>query len=218
MKTFHSIQTYLFLAGAVLLAGVRPVMAEGFHFTPAEIPDNEVRLMELARVREFRIAYELGEACPQSLLVAELHTFGQPVRAFPLARAVYARDEKTAKGTISLGWHRDARQLVSVHDNGRRELYSPFTAKIDLPGFSPQDGFYFRDSVPEERTPQREGMKFQLYPVAGLCGERNALIRTDGVKDAKGYLAACEAAGAKQTVVVYLYRSENGESPAMKFE
>lgn len=192
--------------------------AEGFHFRPVEIPANEVRLMELARVREFRVAYELGESSPQTLLVAELYTFGKPTRVFRLSRAIYPPGKQSSSGTISFGWNRDARHLVCVHDNGRPELYSPFSAKINLPEFSPMDAFYFQDSTAEDRGSESGGVKFRLYPVAGWCGERSLQIRSEGVKSVKDYVAACASAGAKNAVVVYVYRSEYGGDPPMKFE
>jgi hypothetical protein len=188
-----------------------------FHFRLAPIPAPEARLMELARIREFRGGYELGEVSQGTLLIAELHEKGQPTRAFRLARAKYDRAKQSRTGTLAFGWHRDARQLVSVHDNG--DLYSPWVAKIDLPDFAPLDAHWFEDSAPEERKPDRDGgFPFRLYPVMGLCGERSLQISYSDVKTGGDFVKACHAAGAKSAVVIYLYLSPFDEQPSMKFE
>lgn len=202
---------------AVMMTAPQAARAGDFHFRPAAIPANEVRLMELARVREFRGDYELGEFCQGTLLIAELHVEGQPVKDFRLSRAKYDTVRKSRTGTLAIGWHRDARQLVSVHDNG--DAYSPWTAKIDLPDFTPQDAHWFEDSAPEERKPAREGLfPFQLYPVMGLCGERTHQVDYSGAKTAGDFIKACQAAGARGAVVIYLYMSTHDEQPGMKLE
>jgi hypothetical protein len=215
MKTIPFLRS-IAVAG-VIIAGLQAALAGDYHFRPATIPANEARLMELARVREFRGSYELGEFRQGTLLIAELYVDGQPVKAFRLARAKYGTDRQSRTGTLAFGWHRDARQLVSVHDNG--ELYSPWTAKIDLPDFSPQDAHWFTDSAPVERKPDRDGsVPFQLYPVMGLCGERSLQVRYSGVKTSEDFAKACQAAGAKSSVVIYLYLSPYDAQPSMKFE
>lgn len=215
MKTIPFLRSIA--AAALILTAPQVAHAGDFHFRPAPIPANDARLMELARTREFRGSYELGEFCQGTLLIAELHVEGQPTKTYRLARAKCDTARQARAGTLSFGWHRDARQLVSVHDNG--DLYSPWTAKIDLPDFAPQDAHWFTDSTPEERKPGRDGgLSFQLYPVMGLCGERSLQVRYTAVKTSEDFIKACQAAGAKSSVVIYLYLSSHDEQPSIKFE
>jgi len=215
MKTIpflHSIA-----AAGLMITAPAATLAGDFHFRPTPVPAEAARLMELARVREFRGSYELGEFCQGTLLIAELHVAGQPVRSFRLSRAKYDRAKQTRTGTLSFGWHRDARQLVSVNDNG--DLYSPWTAKIGLPDFSPQDAYWFANSAPEPRKAAQDWhISFELYPVMGLCGERSAQINYAGVKSGEDFVKACTATGAKSCVLIYLYKSTHDEEPSIKFE
>jgi hypothetical protein len=96
----------------LLITGPTPALAGDFHFRPVPIPAAESRLTELACVREFRGSYDLGEFIQGTLLIAELHVAGQPVKAFRLCRAKYDRAKQTRAGTLSFGWHRNARHLV----------------------------------------------------------------------------------------------------------
>jgi hypothetical protein len=201
----------------MIAAAPQAALAGDFHFRPAAVPAHEARLMELARIREFRGGYELGEFSQGTLLIAVLHVEGQPAKAFRLSRAKYDAAKQTRTGTLSFGWHRDARHLVSVHDNG--DFHSPWTAKIDLPDFSPQDAHWFEHSAPEERKPARDWhLSFDLYPVMGLCGERTAQVNYANVKTGDDFVTACKAAGAKSSVMVYLYPSLHDEEPSMRFE
>lgn len=204
------------LASGVVL-GPQALLADGFHFRQAPIPANEARLTELARIREFRANYELGEFCQGTLLLAELHVDGQATKTFRLARAKYDKAKQTRTGLLSFGWHRDASHLVSLNDNG--DFYSPWTAKINLPGFTPSDACYFGDSVAEDREGGGSGVaKFRLYPVMGLCGERSAQVNYTEVKSGAHFVKACQAAGAKSMLVIYLYLSPSDEEPPLKFE
>jgi hypothetical protein len=104
-----------------------------------------------------------------------------------------------------------------VNDTG--DLYSPWTAKTDLPEFSPQDAHWFADSAPEIRKPARDSsVSFELYPVMGICGERTLQMRDSGVKTSEDFVNACTAAGAKSAVMIYLYKSTHDEEPSIKFE
>jgi hypothetical protein len=215
MKTIPFLR--LIAAAGLLVAGPSVAFAGNFHFRPDPVPADEARLMELARIREFRGSYELGEFAQGTLLIAELHVEGQPVKAFRLSRAKYDRAKQTRSGTLSFGWHRDARHLVSVNDNG--DLYSPWTAKIDLPDFSPQDAHWFADSVPERRKAKQDWhASFELYPVMGLCGERISQVNYSNIKTGGDFVNACTAAGAKSAVMIYLYKSTHDEEPSIKFE
>ena len=204
-------------AAAVIITATATALAGDNHFRPAAIPANEARLMELARIREFRGSYEIAEFCQGTLLIAELHVEGQPVKAYRLSRAKYDLSKQTRSGTLAFGWHRDTHQLVSVNDNG--DLYSPWSAKIDLSDFSPQDAYWFESSAPEDRKPPQEGqLPFQLYPVMGLCGERSLHVNYSKVKTAGDFVTATKTAGAKSAVVIYLYASPHDEEPSMNFE
>jgi hypothetical protein len=204
------------LSGVALFVGAEPVRADGFHFLPDEIPADEVRLLELGRIREFRATYELGEFSQGTLLIAELYEDGRATKVFRLSRAKYDSVKRTLTGTLSFGWNRDRHHLVSLNDNG--DFHTPWPAKIELRDFSPSDAFYFRDSVPEVRKPEGGGMEFKLYPVVGLCGERTALIRDSEMKTRDDFLKACREAGARNALMIYMYMSPFDEEPPLKFE
>ena len=126
------------------------------------------------------------------------------------------QEDKT--GIISIGWHRDAHNLVSVHDNG--DIYSPWTESVHLADFIPVDAYYFADSSPEKRKPDKKGsgyFDYELYPVIGLCGQRTHKIRYPETADTQSFLKSCALAGAKDAVVIYLYFSPLDEEPALKF-
>ncbi len=186
------------------------------HFRPAEIPRNESRLSELSGVREFRIDYELARSTQGTLLFAEVFRDGKCINRFRLSRAKYDKSKQEKTGVISLGWQRDSRNLVSVHDNGA--FYSPWTASVHLPDFSPNDAYYFSDSLPEKRKPdEKDGSDIELFPVIGLCGERSVQIAYPKGGDAQAFLKACSSAGVKDAVVIYLYFSPLDEEPSLKF-
>jgi hypothetical protein len=184
------------------------------HFRYAEIPKNESRLSELARVREFRCDYELTGSTPYTKLIVEVFKDGKSVDRYLLSTAVYSQTTKNAKGIISIGWNRDTHNLVSVQENGER--YSPWTGCAHISDFSPMDAYYFSDSLPETRKAEGDGYDFQLYPVIGLCGERNSQIDYPKNGKSQSFLKACTDAGAKDAVIVYLYYSDGGQ-PNMKF-
>ena len=102
------------------------------HFSEADIPRNEQLLMALARVREFRCDYDLAHHSPFTVLIAEYYEDGKRVSVHRLCMAVYDQSLKNKKGVITIGWHRDHRKLIGVHDNG--QFYSPWTGSVDLPG------------------------------------------------------------------------------------
>jgi len=188
------------------------------HFRRADIPRNESRLSELAGVREFRCDYDLARFTQGTLLIAEVFRDGKCVDRFHLSRAKYDPSKKGQTGIIAFGWQRNAHDLVSVHDNG--DFYSPWTASIHLPHFSPVDACYFSDSRPEKRKPDKEGSgysDFELYPVIGLCGERVRQISYSEIANTQSFLKSCELAGARDAVIVYLYPSPLDEEPALKF-
>src|SRR5262245_22871564 len=188
------------------------------HFRRADIPRSESRLSELAGVREFRCDYDLARFTQGTLLIAEVFRDGKCIDRFRLSRAKYDESRKGKTGIISFGWQRDARDLVSVHDNG--DFYSPWTASIHLPDFNPVDACYFADSRPEKRKPDKSGsghFDFELYPVIGLCGERTHKIRYPEIADTQTFLKSCELAGAKDAVIVFLYLSPSDEEPALRF-
>lgn len=187
---------------------------ETSHFRRADIPRNESRLSELSGVREFRVDYDLARFTQGTLLFVEVFHDGKCISRFRLSRAKYDKQEKT--GVISIGWQRDSRNLVSVHDNGA--FYSPWTASVHLPDFSPHDAYYFSDSLPEKRKPdEKDGFDIELFPVIGLCGERSVQIAYPKNGDAQAFLKACSSAGVKDAVVVYLYFSPHDEEPGLKF-
>ena len=71
----------------------------------------------------------------------------------PAPSMIHPEEDNT--GIISIGWQRDAHNLVSVHDNGDR--YNPWTSSAHLEDFDPVDACYFADSSPEKRKPDLEG-------------------------------------------------------------
>jgi hypothetical protein len=186
------------------------------HFRHADIPRNEARLSELARVREFRCDYEFPRFTQGTLLLAERFRNGKCIERFRLSRAKYDSSRGDNTGIISIGWQRDAHNLVSVHDNG--DFYSPWTGSAHLEDFDPVDACYFADSSPEKRKPDLEGsgyFDFALYPVIGLCGQRKYKINYPDKADTQSFLQACR--GAADAVVIYLYFSPYDEQPALKF-
>jgi len=185
------------------------------HFRRAEIPRSESRQSELAGVREFRCDYNLARFTQGTLLIAEVFRDGKCIDRFRLSRAKYDESKTNQTGIISFGWQRDAHALVSVHDNG--DSYSPWTASVHLPDFSPVDAYHFANSIPEKRKPEGTGFDFGLYPVIGLCGERTQKIRYPESADTQSFLKSCELAGARDAVIVYLYLSPLDEEPALKF-
>ncbi|MGB8352797.1 MAG: hypothetical protein WCD79_02830 [Chthoniobacteraceae bacterium] len=186
------------------------------HFRRADIPRNESRLSELAGVQEFRCDYELSKYTQGTLLIAELYKNGKCVGRFRMSRAKYDNSKKDTTGVISIGWQRDAHNLVSVHDNG--DFYSPWTASIHLEDFTPFDAYYFADSSPEKQKHEDKGTPdFDLYPVLGICGQRTSQIAYPNVGNTKSFLEACRAARAKDAIIIYAYYSEFDEEPGMKF-
>ncbi len=206
------------LAMLLLLVCHFPAKGEDLsHFRRADIPRNESRLSALAGVREFRCNYDLARFSQGTLLIAEVYKDGKRTHVYRLSRAKYDGSGKNKEGIISIGWRGDSHTLVSVHDNG--DLYSPWTAFVLLPDFVPFDAFYFADSSPEKRGPERKGgMSFELYPVLGICGQRNAKIAYQSVHDQASFLAACRRSGAKEAVVFSLYLSDRDEDPSVKFD
>jgi hypothetical protein len=209
------------LAAACLLAscGAGAATETSAHFEALEIPANEARLSELARVREFRCRYNLAAFTQGSLLIAEYYRDGKRAGTYRLSRAKYDTRLGKKTGILSFGWNRDLHTLTSVQDNG--DFYSPWTASIPLKNFAPLDAFYFSTSKPEERTPESKpspgSLPFKLYPVLGLCGERTHKIAYSQVREAKDFLKACQAAGARDAVLVYFYESASDGEPAMLF-
>ena len=213
MKSIGMLALALF---AVLSSPLHALCEDVAHFNKLDIPASEARLSELARVREFRCSYELPQFSQATLLIAEYYKDGKRVKVFPLAHAKYDTRLKKTTGIISIGWHRDLHNLISVHDNG--DMYTPWTASISLPDFTPADLCYFKDSSPEARKPESEsGMDFTLYPVMGICGQREKKISYQDVKDKDSFLSACTQAGAKDMVLIYLYMSANDDHPSMPF-
>jgi len=188
------------------------------HFRRVDIPRSESRLSELAGVREFRCDYDLARFTQGTLLIAEVFRDGKCIERFRLSRAKYDESKKGKTGIISFGWQRNSHDLVSVHDNG--DFYSPWTASVHLRDFNPVDAYYFADSLPEKRKPDKKDsgyFYFELYPVIGLCGERSLQIGYPKNGDTQSFLKACSLAGAKDAVIVYLYFSPSDEEPALKF-
>lgn len=181
------------------------------HFRRAEIPRNESRLSELARVREFRIDYEMARYSNSSILIAEVYRDGKCIQRYRLSHAVNTTAKESNTGVISIGWQRDGHNLVCVHDNGN--VYSPWTGSAHLPDFSPFDAYYFTDSLPEKRKSDKHGVDFELSPVIGLCGERYSQINYPKNGNAQSFLEACKNAESKDAVIIYLYSTDGGDAP-----
>ncbi|MEO8205283.1 MAG: hypothetical protein ABI615_03825 [Chthoniobacterales bacterium] len=187
------------------------------HFQRVDIPRDESRLSALAGLREWRCDYEFSRFSPYALLIAEVYKDGACVGKYRLSYAVYDNTKKTKNGIISIGWQKNTDTLVSVNDNG--EFYSPWAESIHLFDFQPVDAFFFSNSAPEKRKPEKKNAAyrdFELYPVVGICGARNLKIAYGDITTAKQFLSACWSAKAKNAVIIYLYMTDGGD-PAMNF-
>jgi len=201
------------------------------HFRKVEVAADEARILALTGVRELRCDYEImpaGAPLPiqgkgttnyqeDLFLFAELYQGGTFVARYRLSLAVDGFQEPKAprKGSMAFGWNEERHELVSVIQNGQR--YSPWTASVVLGDFSCVDHFFFENSHPEMRHSETGTPDFPIYPVVGMCGDRNLKIQEFGFTDAASYLLACSRAHAKNALIIYLYKSEEGENPPLPF-
>ena len=114
-----------------------------------------------------------------------------------------------------LGWNQEKHELISVIDN--QQFYSPWTASVVLKDFSYFDHFFFEDSVSEIRHSVEDNSDFKIYPVVGMCGNRQLKMNEMGFKDATSFLQVCAGARAKNALVIYLYKSVGGGEAPLRF-
>jgi hypothetical protein len=163
-----------FILIALLICG-RAQAQEICHFTHVDIPRNEVRLLELARVVEFRCECLLPRLDDNSQFIAERYQNGKCVSRQWFSLGKYGQQsEGNYKGIISFGWHMDDHKLVGVHDTG----YFHQTGFAEMPGFHsslPNVWSFFKDSRAETRT-SNSGLRFDLYPIIGIRGSKEQTI------------------------------------------
>ena len=201
------------------------------HFRKFKVPSDEARILALTGVREFRCDYEVmpSPSLQQNIqgsqfnyqqdlqLFAELYQGTTCVGRYRLAFSVNAfHDLNTPlKGILSFGWNHEKHELISVIDN--EQLYTPWTATLVLMDFSYVDYFFFENSTPEKRSSRYDSGEFEVYPVVGICGDRNFKINYSAETDAASFLKDCEHSRAKNAIVIYLYKSSGG-GPPLKFD
>jgi len=149
------------------------------HFNKVEIPRNEARLLELARVIEFRcecLLPKLDREHGDFQFIAERYQAGKCVSRQCFSLGKYSSNEivdGNYQGVISFGWDMNDQKLVGVHDSG----YFRYPGFAELPGFHasrPNVWAFFKNSQAEQRT-SKSGMKFDLYPVIGIRGEKELM-------------------------------------------
>jgi hypothetical protein len=161
-----------------LLINCRAHAQDICHFTKVDIPRNEARLLELARVIEFRCdsilpQVQVDEGSGTSQFIAERYQNGKCVGRQCFSLGVFSKDELlkgSYRGIISFGWHMDDQKLVGVHDTG----YFHQTGFANLPGFDanrPNPWVCFKDSQAEPRT-SNGGLHFDLYPIIAMRGSK----------------------------------------------
>jgi len=226
MKSFYSLITLaVFLVGSTS----RVFPDETDHFRKFQVPPDEARILALTGVREFRCDYEINESNAKSFginspsnyqqdfcLFAELYSQGKCIGRYRLARAtsLFKDPKLPLKGIISIGWNAKDHELISVIDNG--QFYTPWSAFVILKDFQCMDDFFFENSEPEKRHSDESG-DFELYPVVGICGERNTKISYIGVSNAAAFLKRCQEAHARFALMIYLYKASGGEDPSLSF-
>ncbi len=144
------------------------------HFTKVEIPRAEARLLELARVFEFRsecVLPQVDGSDRECRFIAERYQQGKCISRQSFSLAKYSNQELSEgryRGFISFGWHMDDQKLVGVHDTG----YFHETGFAKLPDFDsdrPRIWAFFKDSRAEPRA-SNSGRNFDLYPILGIRG------------------------------------------------
>lgn len=142
-------------------------------FTPVEIPRNESRLLELARVVEYRCECVLPRLDEDSQFIAERYQNGKCVSRQAFSLGKYSNDrEGDYKGTIAFGWHEDDHILVGVHDTG----YFHQTDIAKLANFTPTSSrvwSFFKESRAEQRA-GKSGLSVKLFPIIGIRGGSSA--------------------------------------------
>ena len=196
------------------------------------MPPDEARILALTGVREFRCDYEVmpSPSITQNIqgsqfnyqedlqLFAELYEGTTCVGRYRLAVSVNAFNDLTLplKGIFSFGWNNEKHELVSVIDN--KQFYSPWTASLILKDFSYVDHFFFENSAPEKRQSEYEANDFNIYPVVGICGDRNLKISYWGITDVPSFLKVCKQSHAQKAIVIYLYKGLGGGDVPLKFD
>ena len=222
---------------AIILAS-RMTHAQDFcHFTKVEIPRDEARLLELARVIEFRCDSILPEALINkrtlkgaefmvpTKFIAERYQGGKCVSRQCFSLGMYSSDQLSGgsyKGIISFGWNMDDQKLVGVHDTG----YAHHTGYANLPEFDtnrPGLWVFFKDSQAERRT-SNGGLPFDLYPIIGIRGSKPFIINGDTISVTNGsdfYSLPSDQMSkyfkaVPDGVIVYLYFG--GGSPQLDYD
>ncbi|BDS07730.1 hypothetical protein NT6N_27700 [Oceaniferula spumae] len=153
------------------------------HFNKTEIPRHESRLLELARVIEFRCdcvipkaiidrVYKGDTFMEDTQFLAERYQDGKCVSRKFFSLGKYSRaslSKGNYRSIITFGWNMDTQRLVGVNDTG----FFRFPGFIDLPNFaaSRPAASFFKNSKTEPRTCAR-GSKFNLYPIIAINGDK----------------------------------------------
>jgi hypothetical protein len=181
------------------------------HFNRVDIPRNDARLLELARVVEFRCEYVLPMLEDDSQFIAERYQNGKCVSRHCFSLGVYSSSaDGFYKGVISFGWHMDDYKLVGINDTGY----------FHLSGFAMMAGFvatengawsFFKDSLPEARI-SKSGLHFDLYPVFALRSSKERTFKGVTLAGLTGTAASPPTqenvvksyANAPDAIIVYL--------------
>jgi len=200
------------------------------HFRKFKVPADEARILALTGGHEFRCDYEVTPSDTAMTnqgnpiryqqdfeLFAELYEGMDCVGRYRLANSVNAFNDLNLplRGILAFGWNDEKHELISVIDN--EQFYSPWTASLVLGNFSYVDHFFFENSMPETRHSNYGTSDFKIYPVVGICGDRTHKMNEMGFTDASSFLKVCKFAGAKNALVIYLYKSNGGDVP-LKFD
>jgi hypothetical protein len=157
----------------ILLAALGLVSSTGWSqdmilFKEVPVSRDEVRQQRLAGLHEFRCSYDFLLPAKQTIMLfAETFRDGKSVGLYPMSISGGQNSGAQAKGFISVGWRRDARELVTINDDG----YLPWVArmKISEKEFETPEldwsfwAFYFEKSLPERRTDKYTTMSGRFF-------------------------------------------------------
>lgn len=195
-------------------------------FSAVEIPRNERRLMELARVVEFRCEAALpqalvdDEAHGNCQFIAERYQDGKCVGRQWFSASKHSIGEITEgsyESIISFGWHMDEQKLVGVHDTG----YFHRSGVVMLPEFSkgrPHLSQFFRNSEAEPRISE-SGIRLNLYPIIALRGSKPRALNDGTVIEGRTGTAVLSTNSFKSypdAVIVYLYVGTGQPTPVLE--
>ena len=211
----------IMLVAAPLRAGSFP---ESLAFAKVAIPRDELRQQRLSNLHELRSSYAFPLRAGHTIwLLFETFRDGKQVGRYRMASRGPGNHDIDAKGFISIGWRADQREFVTILEEDSYPV--PWTARIRVPDQefeTPQFDYefaaiYFDKSLPEPRGVDTSGEDVLVYPVLGIPGAHNAMIRYGPhIKTSTDLVKACTDAGAHTAIVVYLYIASHGGLPPIK--